>query len=106
MPRRSFLAGLVILAFELLSAEAQPLLMLAHLGSSARPNRALEKGKHDCFVMAEDELWDFFDWYVVDAGDAIRLRALLGTCAAPLVSTPLMRTHWDDRTMAKVSALR
>jgi len=34
--------------------------------------------------MDPDEPWDFYDWHLVDPGDAVRLRALLGSCPDPL----------------------
>lgn len=43
----------------------------------------IETWDHDCMVMAPDEPWDAYDWYVLDADDALRLRTLLGACPAP-----------------------
>jgi hypothetical protein len=44
----------------------------------------IELWSHDCFVMAVDDPWDYYDWYVLDASDMLRLRAPLGACPTPL----------------------
>jgi len=86
------------------STELQPLIVLERHGEPPwiRPHRGmvyrhvvvflcaacfsaqLEKWDHDCFVMDPEEPWDFYDWYVLEAADALRLRTLLGACPDPL----------------------
>ena len=61
----------------------------------------LEKRDHDCFVMDPDEPWEFYDWYLIDAGDALRLRTLLGACPDPLSPACECAVHAALRTAFK-----
>jgi len=44
----------------------------------------VESYSHDCWNHYEDEPWDMYWWYLLEAADTTELRQLLAGCARPL----------------------
>ncbi|MEW5985083.1 MAG: hypothetical protein AB1791_00450 [Chloroflexota bacterium] len=56
----------------------------------------IESLDHDCFDM--DDVWDQYEWYVLEAADTLQLAQHLSTCPAPMLPTCDCAVHLALRT--------